>query len=63
VRGEERESFFVEDDIRFIDSIGYDHIRLPVDEEQMWDEQVIKTRRHLRCSTKDLPLQANITCR
>jgi len=39
VRGEERESFFVEDDIRFIDSIGYDHIRLPVDEEQMWDEQ------------------------
>ena len=37
-RGEAREKFFTEKDIRFIDSIGFDHIRLPIDEEQMWDE-------------------------
>jgi endoglucanase len=37
-RGAERESFFTEKDIRFIDSVGFDHIRLPIDEVQMWDE-------------------------
>jgi endoglucanase len=37
-RGAERESFFTEKDVRFIDSIGFDHIRIPIDEEQMWDE-------------------------
>ena len=37
-RGEAREKFFNERDIRYIDSIGFDHIRLPIDEEQMWDE-------------------------
>ncbi len=38
-RGIEREQFFTEKDIRFIDSIGFDHIRIPIDEEQMWDEK------------------------
>ena len=37
-RGDERESFITEKDIKFIDSLGFDHIRLPIDEEQMWDE-------------------------
>lgn len=37
-RGAEREAFFTEKDINFIDSVGFDHIRLPIDEEQMWDE-------------------------
>ena len=37
-RGEERASFFTKKDIAFIDSAGFDHIRLPIDEEQMWDE-------------------------
>ena len=37
-RGDERASFFGQDDIAFIDSAGFDHIRLPVDEEQLWDE-------------------------
>src|SRR5688572_5680642 len=37
-RGEERVSFFTKTDIAFIDSVGFDHIRLPIDEEQMWDE-------------------------
>lgn len=37
-RGAEREAFFTEKDIRFIDSVGFDHIRLPIDEVQMWDD-------------------------
>lgn len=37
-RGEERAVFFTEKDVKYIDSIGFDHIRLPIDEEQMWDE-------------------------
>lgn len=37
-RGEERAAFFTEEDMDFIDSIGYDHVRIPIDEEQMWDE-------------------------
>lgn len=37
-RGEARASFFTKKDIAFIDSAGFDHIRLPIDEEQMWDE-------------------------
>jgi len=37
-RGAERAVFFTEKDVRFIDSAGFDHIRLPIDEEQMWDE-------------------------
>jgi endoglucanase len=37
-RGADRASFFTKKDILFIDSVGFDHIRLPIDEEQMWDE-------------------------
>lgn len=37
-RGEEREKFFTQRDIELIDSMGFDHIRLPIDEMQMWDE-------------------------
>ena len=37
-RGEERARFITEKDIKFIDSLGFDHVRLPVDEVQMWDE-------------------------
>ena len=36
-RGNERSSFFTQKDIAFIKSAGFDHIRLPVDEEQLWD--------------------------
>jgi endoglucanase len=42
-RGNERSSFFTQKDIMFIDSVGFDHIRLPVDEQQLWDES---GRRH-----------------
>lgn len=37
-RGDERASFFTQKDVTFIDSVGFDHIRLPVDEQQLWDE-------------------------
>ncbi|MEP7323838.1 MAG: cellulase family glycosylhydrolase, partial [Saprospiraceae bacterium] len=35
-RGVERVSFFTEKDITYIHKAGFDHIRLPIDEEQMW---------------------------
>lgn len=38
-RGAERAAFFNEADMRLIARLGFDHIRLPVDEEQMWDAQ------------------------
>ncbi len=34
----ERKQFFTEADVKKIASMGFDHIRLPIDEEQMWDE-------------------------
>ena len=36
-RGEERGNFIQKEDIDFIAGVGYDHIRIPIDEEQMWD--------------------------
>ncbi len=37
-RGLERAGFFTEADVRLIARLGFDHIRLPIDEEQMWEE-------------------------
>ena len=37
-RGEERARFFAEKDVELLASLGFDHLRLPVDEEQLWDE-------------------------
>ena len=37
-RGQERQAFFTKKDVEYIAGLGYDHIRLPIDEEQMWDE-------------------------
>ena len=37
-RGQERRKFFTEADVRRLAGLGFDHIRLPVDEEQLWDE-------------------------
>ncbi len=33
-----RDVFFTKDDIRLLDSLGFDHIRLPIDEKEMWDD-------------------------
>lgn len=37
-RGEERRDWFTKEDIQRIAGWGFDHIRLPIDEVQMWDE-------------------------
>jgi endoglucanase len=31
------DSFITEKDIRFIAGVGYDHVRIPIDEAEMWD--------------------------
>ncbi len=38
-RGEERRKFITRSDIEYISLLGFDHVRIPIDEEQMWDEQ------------------------
>ncbi len=38
-RGERRLAYFTEKDVAYIAGLGYDHIRLPVDEEQLWTEE------------------------
>ena len=37
-RGERRKAYFTRSDVQYIASLGYDHIRLPIDEEQMFAE-------------------------
>jgi len=39
VRGVDREKFFTKEDVDSIAAMGFDHIRLPIDEEQMWNEK------------------------
>jgi len=38
-RGEERKNYIKKNDFDTIASAGFDHVRIPVDEEQMWDEE------------------------
>jgi endoglucanase len=38
-RGEERRLFIQEKDFEYLAEMGFEHVRLPIDEEQMWDEQ------------------------
>ena len=37
-RGEERKAWFTRTDVEHIAKLGYDHIRIPIDEEQMFTE-------------------------
>lgn len=41
-RGGQRDSFFQEKDVILIKEFGFDHIRLPIDEEQIWDEKGVR---------------------
>ena len=41
-RGQDRQAYFTKKDVEYIAGLGYDHIRLPIDEEQMWDESCKK---------------------
>ncbi len=38
-RGEERAAYMTEKDFAKIAEMGFDHVRIPIDEEQMWDEE------------------------
>ena len=38
VRGEERKNYFTEAEVQQLAGFGFDHIRLPVDEEQLFTE-------------------------
>lgn len=40
VRGEERAGRFTKEDAKFIAECGFDHIRIPIDEVQMFDENL-----------------------
>jgi endoglucanase len=37
-RGEDRKNYFTEKDVQYLAGLGFDHIRIPVDEEQLWKE-------------------------
>ena len=37
-RGEARTAWFTRDDVAFLARLGYDHLRIPIDEEQMFTE-------------------------
>ena len=41
-RGAERDSFFQEKDVMTIKELGFDHLRLPIDEEQMWEANGVR---------------------
>lgn len=37
-RGAERRAYFTQEDVKRLADLGLDHLRIPIDEEQMWDE-------------------------
>ena len=37
-RGDQRRTWFTREDVAFLAGLGFDHLRIPIDEEQMWDE-------------------------
>lgn len=44
-RGEQRLKWFTKSDVDFIAAQHFDHIRLPIDEEQMWDSTGTRSRK------------------
>ncbi len=44
IRGEERSLYIQAEDFRTIAELGFDHVRIPFDEEQMWDEKGQKNK-------------------
>src|SRR6266540_1601571 len=37
-RGDERKNYFTEKDVKYLAGLGFDHLRIPVDEVQLWQE-------------------------
>lgn len=61
-RGLDQDTFITERDIAFIRSIGYDHVRLPVDEVQLWnsDGTRIEPAFHLLTTALDWCLKRHL---
>jgi len=38
-RGDARQAWFTRQDVEFLAQLGCDHLRIPIDEEQMWNEE------------------------
>jgi endoglucanase len=47
-------TYINENDIKFIDSIGYDHVRIPIDEQEMWDSTGIPIKEAFKYLTNCL---------
>lgn len=47
-------TYINENDIRFIDSIGYDHVRIPIDEKEMWDSNGVPIQQAFKTLTNCL---------
>lgn len=43
-RGEERRAYITQKDFQHIAALGFDHVRIPVDEEQLWDSTGAKEK-------------------
>jgi endoglucanase len=56
-------TFITDSDIKFIDSIGYDHVRIPIDEQEMWDESGKPIEESFRYLTHCLDWCANYKLR
>jgi endoglucanase len=41
-RWQPRDEWITENDIRYIHTLGYDHVRLPIDEQELWNEDGTK---------------------
>lgn len=37
-RGDKRKNYFTKKDVKYLSNLGFDHIRIPVDEMQLWQE-------------------------
>lgn len=47
-RGNARQTYFTREDVAFIASLGFDHLRIPIDEEQMFTEDGKKDKEAFR---------------
>jgi len=56
LRGEERDKRVEEDDIARLKELGFDHVRIPIDEEQFWDEDGNKLQEAWDLLTRTLDL-------
>ena len=53
-----RATYITEDDIRFLARLGYDHVRIPIDEQEMWSEDGRPVEESFACLTRALDWSA-----